>query len=418
MFPENGGRVGTYFHLFPTYAQGKKIIWDGIDKAGFKVLDHFPHQLIKSQNETELQVELINGSIYQIIGTDKIDSIVGTNPVGCVFSEFSLQNPKAWDLISPILLENGGWATFNFTPRGHNHAEGLYKMAQHNADWYCTKFTIDDTTDADGNPVISAAAVESERARMLAQGRSESDVESFLQQEYYCSFEGFQEGSYYAANIRDARAQGRITKLPWISELPVFTFWDIGIGDATAIWFGQIDGRWLNFIDYYENSGEGLAHYVKHLKSKPYVYDRHYWPHDGGNRVWAIGETGRTTGESLGLRPIDIVPRGGLEEGIEAVRGKFSRCRFDEVNCDKGLNCLISYHKERDDERQEFKLKPYHDWSSNGADAFRTMAKSDWETAQEWNKPITVNLGFDARNQPDVIGPQQIRVNTLFDARR
>jgi len=149
MFAENNGRIGTYYHLFPTYAQGRKIMWDGIDKTGFRVMDHFPgfsakqhpSGIVARKNETELRVELVNGSAYQIIGTDKIDSIIGTNPVGCVFSEYSLQDPRAWDMLSPILLENGGWALFNFTPRGHNHAEGLYRMAQQDSEWYCSRFT-------------------------------------------------------------------------------------------------------------------------------------------------------------------------------------------------------------------------------------------------------------------------------------
>src|SRR6476469_2074386 len=138
MFPENGGRRGVYYHLFPTYAQGKKAMWDGIDERGFRVMDHFPgfsagkhpSGIVARKNETELKVELNNGSSYQIIGTDNIDSIRGTNPVGCIFSEYSLQDPQAWDVLSPILLQNGGWALFNFTPRGHNHAEGLYRMAK------------------------------------------------------------------------------------------------------------------------------------------------------------------------------------------------------------------------------------------------------------------------------------------------
>lgn len=157
MFPENGGQVGTYYYLFPTYAQGKKILWDGIDKQGFKFLDHFPPPLVRSKNEQEMQIELVNGSIAQIIGTDKMDSIVGTNPVGCVFSEYALQNPKGWDLIRPILRENGGWAVFAYTPRGHNHGKELYDMAKTNPDWYCDLRTVRDTA------AISEQDIEADR---------------------------------------------------------------------------------------------------------------------------------------------------------------------------------------------------------------------------------------------------------------
>lgn len=163
MFPENGGRIGTYYHFLPTYNQGKKIIWDGINFDGMKFMDHFPPELVASKNETEMQVTLTNGSIYQVIGTDKMDNIVGTNPVGCVFSEYSLQNPKAWDLFRPILRENKGWALFIYTPRGRNHGKQLYEMAKNNPEWFCELRTVLDTEREDGSPIITAADIENDR---------------------------------------------------------------------------------------------------------------------------------------------------------------------------------------------------------------------------------------------------------------
>ncbi len=114
-------RVGTYYYLFPTYAQARKVLWDGRDREGFPFMAHFPKEVVKKQNDSEMRLELINGSAVQLIGTDNIDSIVGTNPVGCVFSEYAVQDPRAWDYIRPILRENGGWAIFDYTPRGKNH---------------------------------------------------------------------------------------------------------------------------------------------------------------------------------------------------------------------------------------------------------------------------------------------------------
>lgn len=122
-------RVGLYYYFLPTYAQGKKIIWDGIGSDGFAFMQHFPNYLVAGRSETEMQVTFRNGSVFQVIGTDKIDSIVGTNPIGCIFSEYSLQNPKAWDLTRPILGENGGWAVFVYTPRGKNHGHRLFELA-------------------------------------------------------------------------------------------------------------------------------------------------------------------------------------------------------------------------------------------------------------------------------------------------
>lgn len=411
MFPENGGRIGTYFHLFPTYAQAKKVIWDAYDRDGFKVTDHFPAPLVASKNESELQITLVNGSIYQLIGTDKIDSIVGTNPAGCVFSEYALQNPRAWDLLRPILAENEGWAVFNTTPRGHNHAKRMFDAAVDDKSWYCSLLTVNDTFKPDGARVVSEAQIEQERHGPQPMS------EELIQQEFFCSFEGYQEGSYYVKQLRKAREDKRICSVPWISTLPVYTFWDIGIGDETAIWFVQMVDQFINLIDYHEQSGEGLAYYAKFLRDKPYTYARHYWPHDGANRSWSTGETRMATAMGLGLKPIDVVPRGDIDDGIEAVRSIFSICRFDDVKCSRGIDCLTEYHKERDDVLQVFKDKPLHNWASNGADAFRTMAKSDVRTASREHPPLQTKTYFDPRHvERGTIGALQ--VNTQFDPRR
>jgi hypothetical protein len=173
-------RKGVYYYFLPTYNQGKKIIWDGMDKSGFKFLNHIPEEMILRKNDSEMKIELITGSIFQVVGTDNIDSIMGTNPVGCVFSEYSLQNPQAWEFIRPILLENEGWAIFNFTPRGNNHAKVLYDMARINPNWFCELLTIDDTKDEDGKRYITDEMIEEERVSGMS--------DSLIQQEYYCKF--------------------------------------------------------------------------------------------------------------------------------------------------------------------------------------------------------------------------------------
>ncbi len=129
-------RVGTYFYFLPTYTQAKKVIWTGADKDGFRFLDHFPKEIVKDRNETEMRVTLTNGSILQLVGADNIDRVVGTNPIGVVFSEYSLMKPDVWNLISPILAENGGWAVFVYTPRGQNHAYELLLNGQKNPNWF------------------------------------------------------------------------------------------------------------------------------------------------------------------------------------------------------------------------------------------------------------------------------------------
>lgn len=364
-------RVGTYFYIFPTYAQAKKAVWDGRDREGLAFVDHFPDALVASRNSTELKITYHNGSIFQLIGSDNVDLLMSTNPIGVVFAEYSLQDPVAWEYIRPILLENGGWAAFDYTPRGKNHGYDLWNMASHNPDWYTSRLTVDDTRREDGQPVITPEMIESERREGVS--------EEIIQQEYYCSFEGVMEGAYYGRQMADAEADGRITRVPWEESIGVETWWDIGVGDSTAIWFTQSVGREVHVIDYLEASGESLSYYAKELQGKRYVYKAHHGPHDLQVREWASGgEDGRPrsrieVAKSLGI-DFHIVPNLSLDDGINAARSMIPRCWFDREKCKRGLDALSSYHKDYDSKLKIFRSYPAHDWSSHGSDAYRYLS--------------------------------------------
>ena len=357
-------RVGTYFYFLPTYQQGKKIIWNGMDREGFKFLDHIPEQIRKKTDGQEMLIELINGSIFQVIGTDKVDSIVGTNPVGCVYSEYSLQDPNAWNFIKPILDENNGWAVFNFTPRGKNHAYDLLSYAQgHPQQWFSQILTVKETN------AIPKEQVDDAKAELFA--RTGNDAH--FMQEYMCSFDAPVSGAYYAKQIMDAIDDGRITGVPYEPRLPVNTYWDLGIDDSTAIWFAQDVGKEIRLIDCLEVSGEGLVHIIKMLKEKPYIYGTHTAPHDISVREFTTGRSRYETAKSLGVT-FRIVPKFSLEDGIEAVRNLFQRCWFDSKKCGRGIDALKAYHKEFDDKNGTYKSHPVHDWSSHLSDSFRYLA--------------------------------------------
>ena len=167
-------RVGTYFYFLPTYAQAKRVIWDYIDNNGFKMIDHIPKELVKSTNGTELKIELVNGSVIQLIGADEFKkSGIGTNPTGVVFSEYSVTNPEAWQFVSPILAANDGWAIFNFTPRGMNHAWQLLQQAKGNEKWFTEVLTVDQTK------VLPLDVLEEEKR---------THPQDFFEQEWYCKF--------------------------------------------------------------------------------------------------------------------------------------------------------------------------------------------------------------------------------------
>jgi hypothetical protein len=359
-------KVGAYYYFFPTFKQGRKVIWNGRDRDGFKFTDHIPHSLRVRTSNDEMLIETENGSIFQVIGTDDIDRVRGTNPLGCVFSEWSLQNPASWDIVRPILAENKGWAIFVYTPQGKNHGYTTLETARAFPDvWFSQVLTVEDT-HAIGEDILLQ-----ERREILRKDGNDA----LYQQEYMCDFNVPIKGAYYADQLMLADQEGRISGVPHDVSAEVHTFWDLGIDDSMTIWFCQMVGKEFHLIDYYENCGEGIPHYVKVLRErKNYIYGRHFAPHDIRQRELTTGRTRQETAKKLGI-DFEVVPRVQFkEDGIEAVRNILNRCWFDKTKCEQGLSALRSYHKEWDEDNQVYKSHPEHDWSSHGADAFQTLA--------------------------------------------
>lgn len=357
-------RVGYYVYFFPTTRLGRRILWDGMNRDGKRFIDYIPKEIIEGKpNEQEMKIRLVNGSVIQIIGTDLIEN-VGVNPVGVVFSEFSLQDPKAWEYTRPIIRENEGWAVFNFTPRGRNHAYDLYLMAKSNPDWFCQKLSIEDTG------VLTEEDMEAERREGMS--------EQMIQQEYKCDFDQGAEGAYYAKLLNQAELEGRITNVPFDVNARVSTYWDIGVGDETAILFAQNIGQEIHIINLYNMEGEGLKHYADILESYSkdfgYLYDEHYAPHDIQVRELGSGaQTRLEIARELGIK-FKIVPNIGINEGIELARGIFPRLWIDSKKCHYFVKCAENYHKKYNERLNVYSDKPEHDWSSHLMDSFRYMS--------------------------------------------
>jgi phage terminase large subunit len=380
--------VGTYWHIFPSYAQGAKSVWQETNSEGRKYIDYIPQELIAKKNEKELKITLKNGSIYQIVGSDNPDSLRGAGIKGAVFSEYAEQDPRAWGTIQPMLLENNGWAMFNFTPKGQNHAYELYKMAQKMPDvWHSEIKTAEETG------VFTSEQLEQVKAEILSEGKTLD----FFNQEFLCSFNNPIEGAYYSKIIDDLDKQGRIGDYPHNPALPVFTFWDLGVGDATTIWFAQFVGNEIRIIDYIEDNNRGLDSYIKEVKDKTYIYEQHYAPHDIQIREFTNGKSRLETAYELGLRFM-IAPKLSIDDGINAVRSILPKCFFNEATTRRGLLTLKNYKKEFDNKNNTFKLQPKHDWASHGADAFRYLAVSYREnigqSRQRWDTAISSPITY------------------------
>ena len=374
-------RTGNYFHIFPKLNQGRRVIWDGIDRDGKRYLDHFPAALLHHEpNKADMQLTLRDpahpshpGSTYQILGTDRnLDVLVGGNAVGLIFSEYALQNPRAWDIARPILRENGGWAAFCYTPRGKNHGYTLYKTNIQNPDWYFELLDVHQTRrDAlgeDGAPVLTQADMEADRREGMS--------EDLIAQEYLLSWEAAIPGAYYVHEFRAVDQERRITRVPYDPAYPVYSAWDIGVDDATAIWCVQFVGRQVCLIHYYENQGYGAGHYADYLNALPYTFRAHLLPHDGRNREWGSGERREVTLQRLIQGEVRIAARPSLETGMSNVRTLFPRLLFDAEGCERGIEALRHYHHEWDAEARVFLNYPEHDFASHGADALRTLAVS------------------------------------------
>ena len=353
-------RVGVYFYCLPTFRQAKLVIWDSITNDGLRFLDYIPSELIESTNSQELKIRLVNGSLIQLIGSDSYDtSLVGTNPRMVVFSEYALADPQAYAYVRPILTANDGTAIFVSTPRGKNHLFDTYQLALESDNWFCEKLTIADTGH------ISIDEIKHE----IATGEISEDLAN---QEYYTDFNLGIEGAIYGKYLDKAKLDNRIGDVPWDSSQKVHTAWDIG-RDTTSIIFFQHVGQTVRVIDYFEKPAENLEFFIKLLSTKPYLYGRHFFPHDMAVTEWAGPKFTRVEkARQLGLKAT-IVDDVGLEDGIEYVRSAFGKLWFDERKCAQLLKCIENYRREYDASKRVYGTKPLHNWASHGADALRYM---------------------------------------------
>ena len=202
----------------------------------------------------------------------------------------------------------------------------------------------------------------------------------------------FSEGAYYSTEMRRCREEDRIAEVRYNRDKPVVTAWDLGVGDSTAIWFAQYIGTEVHVIDYYEASGVGLDHYARVLQEKGFIYDQHILPHDVRVRELGTGKSRLETLDGLGIRNVEIAPQLMVDDGIQQVRSLLDRCFFDAKKCEKGIDCLINYSRDYDENGKTWRSRPRHDWSSHGADAFRYLAVGYRPMTESWGKPIKRNI--------------------------
>lgn len=348
----------------PTYSQAERVIWKMIKEE----IDKVPG-VKKNEQKLRLDIPRKHDSIrFMLMGAENPGSLKGIYLDDVVLDEFAEMNGNIWgEVFRPALADRQGKAKFIGTPKGANAFRDMYMAARRamkdgNDNWFAAKFKASDTG------VIPKEELEEAKRTM-------SEAEYL--QEFECDFTVGLSGAYYGRQMRDAESEGRITRVPFNPALPVYTGWDLGIDDATAIWFAQEAGKELHVIEYMEFRDKGLEEIVPVLKNKPYTYAEHYLPHDAGARELGSGKTRQETLYNLGLGSKDrlvVLGKHKIEDGIQASRQMLPRCYFDFYHCEDGIESLKSYEKVYDSKEGVYRSKPRHNWASHGADAFRSLA--------------------------------------------
>lgn len=350
-----------FAYVAPFRNQAKLIAWE--------YLKHYSAPFITERpNESELSVRLseeLGGGRIMLFGADNPDALRGIYLDGVHMDEFGDFRPSVWgNVIRPTLSDRKGWAVFGGTPKGRNEFWQVREQARKNAaDWFLLELR------ADESGLLDAEEIEATRRQL---------TEDQFAQEYLCDFSAALVGAYYGREMAAAERQGRVCAVAYDEAVPVFTAWDIGYRDDTAIWWFQVVRDEIHVIDFHASSGKSVQHYADIVNGKPYRYATHWLPHDARAKTLASG--GKSVIEQLaatvtgGLAMFGIVPNLDVQDGIQAARVALGKTWFDEARCAEGLESLRAYQREFDEEKKVFRERPRHDWTSHAADAFRMLA--------------------------------------------
>ena len=358
-----------YAYIAPTFKQAKSIAWDYIKQ--------FTHKIPGVKfNETELRVDLPNKARITLLGSENCDGLRGIYLDGCVIDEYANVNDRLFpEIIRPALSDRKGFCIFIGTPQGMNN--NFYELFQHAKgadDWFYFKAKASETKVVDQDELTKAKEVMGENK---------------FKQEFECDWIANIEGSIYGKTLAKMENQRQITRVPYDPSLPVNTAWDLGVSDHSAIIFFQQLGRSINIIDYHEERGQGMPHFIELVKNKEYIYKDHFAPHDIEVTDFSNGKTRREVAYQLGIR-FKVVPKLLLEDGIHATTMTLPRCWIDVDHCKKLIDALRHYHRKYLDKNRMFRSKPVHDWSSHACDALRYMSIGLTEISNRQTAPQVV----------------------------
>ena len=423
---------GTYWHCFPEQKQARKAIWNGVDGHTGKrrILQAFPESIIKRMQDDDMFIELNNGSTFQLIGSDRYDSTVGSGPKGIVYSEWALSNPAAWAYHSPMIRESKGFAAFITTPRGNNHAKTMYDRAVKSEHWFSQLLSVKDTGTLTAD-VLAEALEEYQDLHGLELGLA------LFEQEYLCSFAGAMIGAYWGGEMNKAEREGRICETAIDTDHPVHTVMDLGKAANNPMWFFQVIAGKPVIVDFYRPESEDLDDWLEWIGNKGYGGNI-YVPHDIMVTEWG---NKRTRMDVLRDKLRDMpnkairITKVSVADGLQAGRTTINQARIHRGNImaidthereraermDLGIEGLKNYRRDWDEELKVFRETPVKDWAEHIGSAFRYLGLS-WREIMPPEPPKVQQkeLIYEARADGSVVGNMSVKeaVDAMVKRRR
>lgn len=366
---------GTYWHCFPEQKQARKAIWNGVNGHTGKrrIFEAFPPALIKRMQDDDMFLELINGATFQLIGSDRYDSTVGSGPKGIAYSEWALSNPSAWAYHSPMIRESGGFAAFITTPRGNNHAKTMYDRAKDNPTWFAELLSIDQTQALSPTDLVEAL-------QEYQDLHGEELGLALYEQEYGCSFAGAMVGAYWGGAVNTAEREGRMLIVEIDPAHPVHTVWDLGKAVNNPIWCFQVIHGQLRIVDFYVPKSDDLDEWCDWLNEQGYHGDD-WVPDDILDPIWGAKHTRWDLLKAKKRKP-RLVKRIAVADGIHAGRAAIKVAVFHKSNdptderakrVEHGIEGLKNYRREWDDARKTFLENPHKDWAEHIGSSWRYL---------------------------------------------
>lgn len=371
-------QAGLYLMIYPTNVRARLVLWEGAvllndDNEGksLRFLDMIPKRCIKHINNQDMTIQLINGSVIRVLGSDiDPDKLRGVNVLGAVFSEYAFSDPRVLHILMPVFRQNNGWCILQTTFNGMNHAYRYLQSIKTNPAWVWRIDSVESLKDENGNRYVTDELIDEDRKAGMP--------EFLIQQEYYSVITVQHERLYFSKEVQNLDETKRIIPELILHNIPVYAFYDLGVNDSTAVVLAQFDH--LNnpvIIHFIEANNHPIQYYVNEahrLCTRHHLrLQSHFLPHDGKNRDKATTKSTQDILQELGEAALCVPKPQRKIDAINLMRRMLYRTKFNKENTERLIDCLSNYSKVFDEKNNIYKDSPLHDWTSHAVDAFQTM---------------------------------------------